>query len=62
MEGPKIPKSCAQCRHFYRHYVRTGGNRYVPLELGHCGHPRCRDKQADTPACVRFAQRRESRP
>lgn len=62
MEELKIPKSCAQCRHFYRHYVRTGGNRYVPLELGHCGHPRCRDKQADTPACARFAQRRESRP
>lgn len=62
MEELKIPKSCAQCRHFYRHYVRTGGNRYVPLELGHCGHPRCRDKQADTPACARFAQRREPRP
>lgn len=50
-------RSCAQCRHFHRYYVRVGNNRYIPLEQGHCGEPRCREKQADTPACGRFSRR-----
>ena len=42
MEPKKPDASCAQCRHFHRHYVRVGANRYVPLVQGHCGEPRCR--------------------
>ena len=59
MSEEKNPQSCAQCRHFHRHYVRAGKNCYVPLEQGHCGEPRCREKKADTPACHRFAKQRE---
>ena len=57
MEELKISDFCAQCRHFHRHYVRAGAHRYIPLEQGHCSNPRCRDKQADTPACHRFSKR-----
>ena len=54
----QVPSNfCAQCRHFHRHYVRVGANRYVPLVQGHCGEPRCRDKREDTPACGRFSRR-----
>lgn len=52
-------KVCAQCRHFHRHYVRYGNNRYSPLNCGHCGEPRCRDKKAETPACGRYSQRKK---
>ena len=48
-------KTCAQCRHFRRHYVCQGGRRFVPLDRGHCAAPRLRDKDADTPACGRFS-------
>ncbi len=52
---------CEQCKHFYRHYVRTGPPpRYEPLNVGHCSNPRCRDKQTNTPACHRFALRHTS--
>ena len=57
MENEKLPQRCEHCRHFHRHYVRVAGNRYAPLSQGHCGEPRCRDKQADTPACPRFSKR-----
>ena len=46
-------KTCAQCRHFRRHYVCEGGRRFVPLNQGHCGALRIRDKDADTPAIGR---------
>ena len=59
MVEEKSSKACAQCRHFHRYYVRVGNNRYLPLERGHCGEPRCRDKQADTPACGRFSGKKE---
>lgn len=50
-------KTCETCRHFHRHYVRIGGNRYMPMDHGHCGSPWCRDKKVDTPACHRHVKR-----
>lgn len=54
----KEPQVCADCRHFCRHYSRTGRNRYFPLDRGHCGYPRLRDKKADTPACPHYSLRK----
>lgn len=61
MPNPEEKKTCAQCRHFRRHYVCEGGRRFVPLNRGHCGAPRIRDKDADTPACGRFSVRPEGK-
>lgn len=52
-------KTCAGCRHFYRHYVRVSGTKYSPLAAGHCGEPRVREKREDTPACHRYTKRPE---
>lgn len=51
----KEPQVCAGCRHFCRHYSRIGNNRYWPLDQGHCGYPRLREKKADTPACPHYS-------
>ena len=51
-------KSCAQCKHFHRHYTRASYG-YVPLEVGHCANPHLRDKKADAPACHRFSKKPE---
>ena len=50
-------KLCEHCRHFHRHYVRMGGNRYHPISVGHCAHPRLKDRCVDSPACARFSAR-----
>lgn len=31
-------------------------NWYIPIKLGHCGEPRIRYKQTDTPACHRYSE------
>ena len=49
-------KTCETCRHFRRHYVKRGRNWYIPIKLGHCGEPRIRYKQTDTPACHRYSE------
>lgn len=54
-------KLCEQCRHFHRHYVRMGGNRYLPISKGHCAHPRLKDRDVDTPACPRFSPRPDTK-
>ena len=51
---------CGQCRHFRRHYVKFGRNRYHPMSKGHCVHPRLKDRSVDTPACGHFSLRREA--
>ncbi len=61
MPEEKIPASCVQCKYFHQHFVRSAGNRFVPLEQGHCGNPRLRDKRVNTPACSRFAKRPEKK-
>lgn len=49
-------KTCETCRHFHRHYVRTGNRRYIALNYGHCSSPRCRDKTVETEACHRYVK------
>lgn len=56
MEGQE--KTCETCKHFRRHYTRGGGNKFIPLAVGHCGNPRLRDKRCDAPACQRYAKGR----
>lgn len=54
-------KTCGSCRYFHQHYVRLGGKMYVPLDYGHCGHPRSQDKRTNTLACSRHVKRVEER-
>ena len=59
MENQPIQEECRlceQCKHFRRHYVRSGHG-YIPLHKGHCANPHLRDKLAEAPACHRFAKR-----
>ena len=49
-------KTCETCRNFRRHYVKRGRKWYIPIKLGHCGEPRIRYKQTDTPACHRYSE------
>ena len=37
------------------------GRGYVPLDQGHCVHPRLKDRTADTPACARYRCGEKSR-
>ncbi len=56
-EQEAAKRTCESCKHFYRHYIRTGSCLYIPLDDGYCGDPQRRSKQADTPACHRHAAR-----
>ena len=46
---------CGSCGHFTRHYVWLNGQRarnapngrFLPLSLGHCAHPRIKDRRED---------------
>ena len=35
--------TCAGCRYFRRHYVKSGRG-YAPIAQGHCVHPRLKDR------------------
>ena len=50
-------KTCEGCRYFHQHYVRIRNRQYNPIQCGHCGNPRCREKKPNTPACQRFVKR-----
>lgn len=47
-------KTCGSCRHFRRHYVFHRNLWFLPLKVGHCVTPWCRDKREDTLACWRY--------
>lgn len=51
-------KTCETCRHFCRHYIRWGGNKYRPMDQGHCMEPRVKDRKTQTPACQRYSKKR----
>lgn len=47
---------CANCRHFYQHYVKGERLNFHPCNSGHCSYPRIKDrKPADT--CKHFDSR-----
>ena len=48
-------KNCGNCKHFYQHYVKSG-KRFIPLDQGHCVHPRLKDRTRSTAACPRFSE------
>ena len=52
-------KTCESCRHFRRHYVRIGNQRYMPLDAGHCVHPRLKNRTVKTPACQNYRGQKE---
>ena len=47
-------KTCGDCAHFLRHYVRYINGDYIGLSHGHCVYPRVKAREADTRACVHF--------
>ena len=54
-----MPDTCAGCRYFRRHYVKSGRG-YAPIAQGHCVHPRLKDRTAGAPACPRFSPGKEA--
>ena len=38
--------SCGTCGHFRRHYIWLPGQ-FSPLGVGHCVHPRAKDRRED---------------
>lgn len=38
---------CGNCKHFVKHYRRTEKGRYVPLDIGHCTHPRIKNRRME---------------
>ena len=68
---------CGSCGHFTRHYIwldglrarNAPGGRFLPLSVGHCAHPRMKDRREDqswtrrTPGCrVQTRRTAESGP
>ena len=51
------PKTCIDCRYFRQHYVRRGNHQYMPLEEGHCVHPRLKNRRSATPACQCYREK-----
>ena len=52
-----MPDTCAGCRYFRRHYMKSGRG-YAPIAQGHCVHPRLKDRTADAPGFPREKRRR----
>lgn len=38
---------CGNCKHFVKHYIREAKGSYHPLWLGHCTHPRLKDRRVE---------------
>ena len=53
-------KQCGICKHFRRHYIKRGKNYYIALDMGHCIHPRLKDRECSTPACKHFSEQKQS--
>ena len=48
---------CANCAHYYQHYIRTH-RRFVEIHDGHwVAAPRTQNRTPDTPACDKFLPR-----
>ena len=57
MEETKPCKTCQLCKYFVQHYIRYG-ERYFPINDGHCKHPRLKLRTMGTPACKHFSKAR----
>lgn len=38
---------CGNCKHYIKHYRRTEKGRYISLDIGHCVHPRIKNRRAE---------------
>lgn len=48
---------CANCRHFYRHYVHEPEQYcFVPIGHGHCAYPRLKSRKIDD-VCDKFEKK-----
>ena len=45
---------CANCKHYYQHYVWGGSRRFVPCNSGHCSYPRPNDRNPGQEGCDHF--------
>lgn len=52
--------TCLTCKYYHQHYVKYGKNHYIPVEEGHCAHPRLKFRKPETPACDRFSLRKNN--
>ncbi len=58
----KNDKICANCKHFYKHYIREKigvGCRFVELDEGHCACPRLKTVKA-WKSCDRWESKDEA--
>jgi len=53
-------KTCQMCKHFRLHYIKRGRS-YDPIHYGHCVFPLLKKREAETPACKHFAEKRNER-
>ena len=44
---------CANCKHFYQHYIAVTPRHVYPIHIGHCCFPRIKDRLV-TDTCTRF--------
>lgn len=53
MEVLETEEVCANCKHFYQHYITDSRRGYGMLAVnsGHCVKPRVKDRKPCTPAC-----------
>lgn len=51
-------KTCKSCKHFRQHFIKLG-RRYQEISYGHCVYPRLKKREADTPACNNFSERKK---
>lgn len=52
---------CANCKHFYQHYVysRLCRNGFTASNFGHCVYPRSKNRRPGSDACDKFERRCE---
>ncbi len=51
-------QTCQTCKYYHQHYVKYGKNHYLPVDEGHCAHPRLKFRKPETPACQKFSAQR----
>ncbi len=44
-------QQCGNCKHFWRHYIRSGRGKYSALLYGHCVKPRLKKRFVKDKAC-----------
>lgn len=50
---------CGKCKYFCQHYGRTEKGGYCPMRLGHCTHPRLKDRWVEE-CCQHFTPLRKA--